>query len=104
MTRRNHHARIKAKGARQVGDGRCRNRAAEHDIDARARKARLKGCLEHIARDAGILADQDGRVARRTLPAKDPPSRLAETKHKIWRDGSLADSAAHTISTKISPT
>ena len=48
-----------------------------------------------------VLTDQDGRVSRRALPAKDAPDSLAQAKHEVGRDGSLTDSTSHAVRSEI---
>ena len=59
MRGRDHHAEIGAQRARQHGDGRRRHRAELEDVHAHGQEARLQRALDHVARQARILADHD---------------------------------------------
>ena len=54
---RNHHADIAAQRARQHGNRRCRNRAEQEHVQSRRGKAGHEGVLQHISRQARVLAD-----------------------------------------------
>ena len=69
--------------------------------DAGAREACLKRSLEHVARNARVLADEHGRVSRQALAAKNAACGLTEAQHEVGRDRRLADTAANTVRTKI---
>ncbi len=62
-----HHAGVRAHARREVGDGRRRERPREHDLAAHGADARRERGLEHVARQARVLADDDPRRARASL-------------------------------------
>ena len=75
-------AGIEPQCAGEVGHGRRRQRSAQHDVDPCARETRFERRLEHVTRDARVLADQHGRPGARRLrpdaPARArPPARAA---------------------------
>ena len=53
-----HNARRQSKCTGEIGHSRCGQRPRQHHIDTCRRKSSLKCRLEHVARDAGVLADQ----------------------------------------------
>ena len=53
-----HHARRQSQCTGEIGHRGCGQRPRQHHIDTGRRKSGLQCRLEHIARDAGVLADQ----------------------------------------------
>ena len=101
VARRNHHARVEPQGPREIGDGGGRNRTAEKHVDARARKARFERGLQHVARNAGVLADQNRRTrSARTVPDR-APGRLTEPQHEVRSDRALAHLASHAVRAEV---
>ena len=103
MARGNDDARFKPKGAGEVGHCRRRNRTAEDDVGPCSGEARLKRGFEHVARNAGVLANKNGGAARRAMALQHPARSLAELHHEVGRDGELPNLASNTIRTKITP-
>ena len=101
VARRNHHARVKTKGARKIGDGGRRNRTAKQHVDARARKTRLERRLQHVARNACVLSDQNRRTRSARTATDRASGRLAEPQHEIRSDRALAHLASHAVRAEV---
>jgi hypothetical protein len=54
------HARRKPERAREIGNGRRRQRPGHVHVDAGRREPGLEGRLDHVARYARVLADEHG--------------------------------------------
>ena len=90
-----HDAGIGAVGLRQVRDGRRRGRTEQPNVGAGRGEPGFEGGLEHVAGDAGVLADEDKSVAVvREHPARGP----AEPKHEVGGDGMAPDPAPDSVS------
>src|SRR6185503_11558330 len=99
VRRADHHARGNANRAREVRHRRRRDRTAHVDVDARRREAGLERGLDHVARDARVLADEHGRM--RTLPGQHLAGCIAELHDEFRRHGRLADRAANPVSAEV---
>ena len=62
-------------------------------------KASLKGGLQHVPRNAGVLANQHRRV--RLGAAQHLAYRMAQPQHEVGRDGRLADRATNAVGSEI---
>src|SRR6266513_1920201 len=87
--------------AREVGDPWRRQRAAKQHIDSRGGEACLERGLDHVARDARVLADQHGRM--RPLPRQHLARGIAEPQHEVGGHRALAHRAAHAVGAEIIP-
>ncbi len=88
----------------QVGDARRGQRAAQIDVDAGGREARLQRGLEEVPRNAGVLADQHARpvTASGVLDGHQrAPRRPAKLHHQIRRDRRLADTTPNSVGTEV---
>ena len=92
---RDHHPEIGAHRAREHAHRRRRHRADEEDVHADRGEARGQRRLEHVARAAGVLADQHpvgvaavGEVA---------PGRLPEPERRLGRHRRVVGAAAHAV-------
>src|SRR5690606_30091295 len=83
---------------RQIGDGRRGHGPEQLHVSPGCRQPRLQGGFEHVARDTGVLADQNAAFA---LLAKRHPRRPAELEHEVRSDGKLADTPTDTIGAEI---
>ena len=93
-----HDAGAGVQGAGQVGDARRRHRPQQGDVDPGRRQARFQGRFEHVAGNAGVLAD-DHLVE--TLGLQRPSDRPTQFQHEFRRDRVVADPPANAIRTKI---
>src|SRR5689334_10209995 len=98
---RDHHARREAQRAREERDRRCGHRSHQQRVDACRREPGFERGLEHVARDARVLADEDRgtrAVRRRDVCAReDLAGGVAELQDEIGRDGRLAHAAANAV-------
>ena len=90
VRRADHDAGIGAVGLREIGDRGGRGRAEQPHVGSRRGEPRLEGRLEHVAGDAGVLADEDEPVA---VVREHPARRPAEAKHEVGGDGMTSDPA-----------
>lgn len=97
-----------AQRARQVGHGRRRDGPGQQHVDTGGRQAGFQGGFQHVAGNAGVLADHDlGPVA--AAPAgvlamfarQHPAGGIAQTQREGGVDHRAADFAAHAVGTKI---
>ena len=76
-----------AQGPRQIGDRRRWHRPGKVDVDAGRRQPRLQRGLQHVARNARVLADQHRRVVaaavRPPLARQHFAGGIAELHHEI---------------------
>ena len=83
VRRADHDPRRQPQRARQVRDARCRQRAAQIDVDARGRQAGFQRRLQHVAGNARVLADENAgtiaapRAVDRHQRAAQRPSRAS---------------------------
>ena len=80
------------------GDGRRGHRPEQAHIGTGGDEARFERGLEHVAGDAGVLADQ---YCRGHAVAENAADRAAETQHEFRRDRMFARAAANAISAEI---
>ena len=93
-----HDAGAGVQGTGQVGDARRWHRPQQGDVDPGRRQARFQGGFEHVAGDAGVLADD---YLIETLGLQRPSDRPAQFQHEFRRDRVVADPPANAIRTKI---
>ena len=102
-----HHARGKPQRAREERDRGSGHRSHEERIDARRGESRLERGLEHVARDARVLADQHRRA--RAMRLRDVRTRqhlargVSQLQHEVGRDGRLAHAPANAVGAEVSP-
>ena len=92
-------AEIGAEFLLRYRDCRCRQRPGEQHVDAGCDEARFERGLEHVARHARVLADQDGAALRREHArgcARKPQSEV--DGHRLG-----ADSAPNAVGAEIAP-
>ena len=95
-----HDAGLRAHGAGQVGHRRRRHRAEQAHVGTGGHQASLQRSLEHVARNAGDLADQHIRP----LPAvarEHAAGGATQPQHEVRADRPLPDQAANAIRTEI---
>jgi hypothetical protein len=93
------HTQIQPQGPGEIGDARRGQRAAEQHVHASRCKAGFQRRLQHVARDARVLADQHRGALR--AAAQHMPHRMAQAQHEVWRDGRLAHRAPNAVRTEI---
>jgi hypothetical protein len=98
MRRTDDDAGAAAQLARQLRDGRRGHRPEQAHIGTGGDEARFERGLEHVAGDAGVLADQ---YCRGHAVAENAADRAAETQHEFRRDRMFARAAANAISAEI---
>src|SRR5690606_24088619 len=81
-------------GPGQVGDSGRRHRPEQDDIQARRRQPRLQRRLEHVAGQAGVLADQYLPAA---LSGKHATGGPAQLEHAVGSNGKFPHPAADAI-------
>ena len=94
-------ARVGTQAACEERDARRRHRADEQHVHAHRADARSHGRLQHVARDAGVLADQD-LVAPRTRP-KDVRDGAAEAQRHLRGHRVLVGDPANAVGAEESP-
>ena len=94
-----HHAQAQPQRAREVGYARRRQRASHQHIDPGRGETGLQGRLDHVARDARVLADQHGRLGFAGF--QHPTDRVAEAQHEVRRDRRLAHGATNAVGAEI---
>ena len=96
---RDHDAEIGAHRARQHADRRRRDRAGEQHVHADRGEARDQRVLDHVAGEAGVLADQH---AMAVLAVAEHEARgLSDLERELRRDD-LVGPAANAVGTEIS--
>ncbi len=85
-------------GTRQVSNRWRRHRPQQQHIGARSRQPRLQRRLEHVARNSGVLADQDAALA---LLAEGHACRPAQLEHKIRGNRRLPNMSANAVGAEI---
>ena len=96
VRRRNDHARVGAHAARQERDGRRRQRTHQPHVHAHRADPGLDRRLEHVARQARVLADENSAM---------PPGRIAEhvrerapeLERRLRRDRLFVGDAANAV-------
>ena len=92
-------AEVEPERPRQVGHARRRQRPGEDDVDAGRGEACLERRLDHVARDARVLADQHGRPVRPLT--QHLADGVAEAQHEVGRDRRVADRAADAVGAEV---
>src|SRR5690606_11147206 len=89
--------------ARQVGHGRGGYRPGQQNVDTRRREPSFQRRFEHVAGNARVLADHDGRPAGTAslAPGKHATGRVAEPQGEFGVDGGAADAAAYAVGAEI---
>ncbi len=95
-----HHAEIGAQRARQHGDGGRRHRAEQEHVHADGGEARHQRRLEHVARQARVLAD-DHAMAVVASRLEDLAGGHADLQRHLGRHRRLVGETANTVSTEI---
>ena len=99
---RDHHARVETQRAREVGHARRRQRTAKNHIATCGGETGFERGFEHVAGDAGVLADQHlGPMRIGARPCEHAARGSAQMQHEIGRDRRMADLAAYTIGTEV---
>ena len=80
---RDHHPEIGAQGPGQHGDRRGRHRPDQDDVHPHGDEARGERGFEHVARQAGVLADDDGMAV--IAAGEDAPRRHADAERDLRR-------------------
>ena len=94
----NHHTRIRAHAARQKSDPGRRQGPHQNDIDAHGTYTGGQRLLEHIARKAGILPDQN--LVPTGATSKNMGDRPAEAKGDLTGHRVGVGHTAHTVGAK----
>ena len=94
-----HHAQTGALGAREIGHAGRGQRPQQHDVNACRIETRLQRALEHVARYAGVLANE--HQGPRLAAPQHPTNRMTESQNKVWRDRGLPDGAAYAVGAKV---
>ena len=68
-------------------------------VGAGGDQARFERGFEHVARDARVLADDDGRLAR--AAGEHRAGGAAELEHELGRDRPFADAAADAVGAEV---
>src|SRR4051812_28939070 len=68
-------------------------------VDARSGESGFERRLDHVARDARVLADHHGRVL--TMAGKDLARGVAQAQHELRRHRALAHRAAYAVRAEI---
>ena len=91
------HAEAAAQALGHVGDAGRGQRPDQHDIDAGGDESRLQRRLEHVARQAGVFADEHAAALRR----QHARGGTRQPQREIHGHGRLADAAAHAIGAEV---
>src|SRR6185369_13374579 len=93
------HAEAGPLGPGQIGNARGRQRTEQHHIDTRRIEARLERALEHVARNARVLADQHrGPLLR---PLQYPADGMRQPQNEVGSDGRFAHRPADAVGAEI---
>ena len=95
---RDHHADIRAHGARQHGHRRRRHRAEQQNIHAHRGEAADHGIFNHVARQARVLADDHAMAMVAALEGE--PGRLPHLHGEFRRDQAIG-LTANAVGAKI---
>ena len=95
---RDHHAEIGAHRARQHADRRRRDRAGEQHVHADRGEAGDQRGLDHVAGQAGVLADQDAMAVFAVL--EDQPGGLTDLERQ-FRGNDPVGPAANAVGAEI---
>ena len=91
---RNHDAGLRTVGARQIGDGRGRQRPEQVGFDTSRSKPGFERRLEQITGTTRVLADQHARAMR---PAEHATGRPAQLQRELRGHRGLADTTANAV-------
>ena len=94
-----HDAELAAECLRQVGDARRRQRPDQLHVDACRDEARFERGLEHVARQARVLADERRAAVRREHARRS----AGESQRELDGHRMLADVAAHAVGAEVFP-
>ena len=94
-------AEVGAQDAGQHGDCRRRQRTDQGHVHARADEARDQGRLDHVARQAGVLADH--HLMPMVAADKDQPGRLAHLQRRLRRHRVHVGLAANAVRAEQAP-
>ena len=81
----------------RIGDAGSGQRTDQHDVDAGRDEARFERRFEHVARQSGVLADEDGAAVRR----KHARRRARQSQREIHRHRMFADPTADAVGAEI---
>ena len=95
---RDHDAEVGAHGAREHGDRRRRHRAGQQHVHADRGEAGDQRGLDHVAGEAGVLADQHAVAVLAAL--EDQAGGLPDLEREFGRDHAVG-AAANAIGTEI---
>ena len=98
MRSRDHNAEIGAHRLGQHRDRRRRHRADQQHVHADRCEARHHGIFDHVAGQAGVLADDDAMAMFTAL--KHEPCRLADLERQFWRNQTIG-TPPNPVRTKI---
>ena len=90
-----HDPGIRAVGLREIRDGRGRGRTEQPHIGPGRGQPGFERGLEHVAGDAGVLADEDEAIP---VVREHPPRGPAEPQHEVGGDGMAPDPAPDSVS------
>jgi hypothetical protein len=93
------HAQAGPQGTGEIRHGGRRHRPQQHHIDASRVEARFQRGLQHVAGNAGVLADQHRRMVLGAL--EHPAHRVGKPQHEVRCDRRLAHGAANAIGSKV---
>lgn len=88
-------------GARQIGNGRCRHRPQQPDVDTGRGQAGLQRRLEHVAGKTGVLADQ--HTVALTVPLERLAGGPPQLQHELRRNGKISHLPADSVRSKVFP-
>ncbi len=97
-----HHAKIGAQAAGEHGDAGRRQRAEQHHVHALGGEARGQRRFQHVAGEAGVLADDD-EVAARPVAAEIAGGGHAQPHRHFRRDAAGVGDAADAIGAEDFP-
>ena len=93
------HTQRGALGTGQVSHARRRQRAQQHHVHTGRVEAAFQRAFEHVARNAGVLADQHGGPGLELFEY--PAHRVRQTQYKVGRNRRLANRATNAVGAKV---
>mmetsp|Transcript_53268 Transcript_53268/g.124855 ORF Transcript_53268/g.124855 Transcript_53268/m.124855 type:complete len:216 (-) Transcript_53268:3037-3684(-) len=99
VRRADHHAQVLPQRTGQVSHTGRRQRPGQQHVHTRGRKPRFQRRLDHVAGNACVLANQNGRAIVRL--AQHAADRMAQAKHEVRRDRILSNGAPNAVGPKI---
>ena len=96
---RDHHAHVGAQGMHQHRHGRRRDRAEQEHVHAGGAQARDQRVFDHVARQAGVLAEDDAMAMASALEGK--AGGHADAHGDLGGHGELVGSPANAIGAEI---